>query len=495
MDVFSGIDLLSNSKLDQTSMHPPPLHISLVHNSNTTDTAYNAPRPPQQYQPTIVSRTSSVCSMSVRDIGGDADSVDELIDMTHTNTNNKPVPINTGGFMNHNIPSIIADKISSSDDDCSIMSESDASSSRSKASRSRSHDRTQMGSGRGRANSNDSGGYNKPTREDETKKKQLIYRLDRMEQKGAHLPRRYTMNDPLENIEAEYERLKQNRDIDVSVRFQRRMLVACVTGLEFMNTKFDPFDVKLNGWSDSINENLDDYDDVFEELFLKYRGKAKMAPEINLMMMVGGSGLMFHLTNSMFRSSNMPDLGDVMKRNPDLMRQFTKATLDTMNNNPNDSQGSHRPPPPPPRTGGGGIMGAIGSMFGLGGGGGGDIRIKPHHPPAPPQNFMRGPKNVDEILRELQSDVFESKSDVAVKSDNVRSNDRDRLIIPPTTTTFSLSPVHSMDIGSIDDLVKETIKAPASNAKNATKTKTKATGGKRAAAGTRTASNKKAIDI
>eukprot|EP00798_Chlamydomonas_sp_ICE-L_P025127 gene25127-biopygen19587 len=358
-----------------------------------------------------------------------------------------------------------------------------------------------MGSGRGRANSYDSGGggYNKPTREDETKKKQLIYRLDRMEQKGAHLPRRYTMNDPLENIEAEYERLKQNRDIDVSVRFQRRMLVACVTGIEFMNNNFDPFDVKLSGWSDSINENLDDYNDVFEELFLKYRGKAKMAPEINLMMMVGGSGLMFHLTNSMFRSSNMPDLGDVMKRNPDLMRQFTKAMLDTMNN-PNASQGSHRPPPPP-RTGGGGgggIMGAIGSMFGLGGGGGGgggDIRIKPHHPPAPPQNFMRGPKNVDEILRELQSDVFESKSDVAVKNDVVRSNDRDRLIIPPTTTTFSLSPVHSMDIGSMDDLVKETIKAPASNAKNATTTKTKATGGKRAAAGTRTASNKKAIDI
>eukprot|EP00798_Chlamydomonas_sp_ICE-L_P002019 gene2019-biopygen13065 len=355
-----------------------------------------------------------------------------------------------------------------------------------------------MSSGRGRANSYDSGGggYNKPTREDETKKKQLIYRLDRMEQKGAHLPRRYTMNDPLENIEAEYERLKQNRDIDVSVCFQRRMLVACVTGIEFMNNKFDPFDVKLSGWSDSINENLDDYDDLFEELFLKYRGKAKMAPEINLMMMVGGSGLMFHLTNSMFRSSNMPDLGDVMKRNPDLMRQFTKATLDTMNN-PNASQGSHRPPPPP-RTGGGGgggIMGAIGSMFGLGGGGGGDIRIKPNHPPAPPQNFMRGPKNVDEILRELQSDEFESKSDLAVKNDVVRSNDRDRLIIPPTTTTFSLSPVHSMDIGSMDDLVKETIKAPASNAKNATTTKTKATRGKRAAAGTHTASNKKAIDI
>ena len=32
-------------------------------------------------------------------------------------------------------------------------------------------------------------------------------------------------------------------------------------GLEFLNNKFDPFDVKLDGWSEQINENIDDYDE------------------------------------------------------------------------------------------------------------------------------------------------------------------------------------------------------------------------------------------
>ena len=45
------------------------------------------------------------------------------------------------------------------------------------------------------------------------------------------------------------------------------MLMACVTGLEFLNGKFDPFDVKLDGWLQICkNENLNDYDEIFEEI-------------------------------------------------------------------------------------------------------------------------------------------------------------------------------------------------------------------------------------
>ena len=40
--------------------------------------------------------------------------------------------------------------------------------------------------------------------------------------------------------------------------------MAAITGLEFLNNKFDPFDVKLDGWSESINENIIDYEDSVE---------------------------------------------------------------------------------------------------------------------------------------------------------------------------------------------------------------------------------------
>ena len=114
-----------------------------------------------------------------------------------------------------------------------------------------------------------------------------------------------------------------------SIRFQGRMLMACLTGLEFLNNKFDPFDVKLDGWSEQVHENIEDYDEIFAELHDKYKSKAQMAPEIKLLFQLGGSALMIHMTNTMFKSS-MPGMDDIMKQNPELMKQFTQAAANTM---------------------------------------------------------------------------------------------------------------------------------------------------------------------
>ena len=51
------------------------------------------------------------------------------------------------------------------------------------------------------------------------------------------------------------------------------MLIACTTGLEFMNKKYNPFEIQLDGWSENVMENVEDYDEVFEELYVKYRSK------------------------------------------------------------------------------------------------------------------------------------------------------------------------------------------------------------------------------
>ena len=255
-------------------------------------------------------------------------------------------------------------------------------------------------------------------------KRELLYQLERMEKKGMRLPRRFTMSDPLEDMRAEVERIKLDRSVDASVKFQRKMLMACVTGIEFLNTRYDPLDVKLDGWSDSMYESLDDYDDVFEELYLKYQSKAKMAPELKLLFMVGGSGMMFHLTRSMFRSASLPGLEQVMRQNPDLMRQFTQATLSTMQQQqaPPQVPAPQAPPPPPSQPSGGGLFGLLGNLLGGGGAAarGGSTGPKPAPPPpasyvvqpatagpaTPMINHLRGPVHVDEILRELHQQTF-----------------------------------------------------------------------------------------
>jgi hypothetical protein len=235
-------------------------------------------------------------------------------------------------------------------------------------------------------------------------KREMMYQLDRLEKKGVRMPRKYTMADPLEDMRAELERIRLDREVDASIKFQRKAIMACVTGIEFLNTKFDPFDLRLEGWSDSMYENLDDYDDVFEELYIKYRSKSKMAPELKLMFMMGGSGMMFHLTQSMFRTASLPGLEQVMRQNPDLRRQVTQATVNMM-------QQQQQPAPPQAQaqakaSGGGGLFGLFGSMLGGGGGGRwGGGGVGPGFTSQPPPH-MRGPVHVDEILRELHHDAF-----------------------------------------------------------------------------------------
>jgi hypothetical protein len=133
-------------------------------------------------------------------------------------------------------------------------------------------------------------------------KRELLYQFDRLEKKGVRVPKKFTMASELDEMRAEYERLKKDREVDVSVQFQRRALMAFVSGVEFLNNKFDPFEAKLEGWSENVNDNIHDFDDVFEDLYDKYKGKGTMAPELKLLMSLSGSAFMFHLTNTMFKS-------------------------------------------------------------------------------------------------------------------------------------------------------------------------------------------------
>jgi hypothetical protein len=132
-------------------------------------------------------------------------------------------------------------------------------------------------------------------------KADLLNKIARLVKKGIQSSARLTIYSNIEDIRTEFKRMSYSIEVDQSIKFQRRMLIACVSGIEFLNKKFDPFDLELDGWSENIMESQEDYDTVFEELFAKYRAKVSVAPEIKLMFMVGGSAMMFHLSKSMFK--------------------------------------------------------------------------------------------------------------------------------------------------------------------------------------------------
>jgi len=161
----------------------------------------------------------------------------------------------------------------------------------------------------------------------EEKKEKIEYlnKLQRLEQKGFQVSRRFTMDNALDEMKQEYMRLVDARNLEASLRFQRQALIGVVTGMEWLNGRFDPFDLKLDGWSESVHENVEDFDEIFEELYDKYKDRGKMPPELRLMTALAGSGFMCHVSNT-FLKSRMPTADDVLRQNPDLARQFAAAT-------------------------------------------------------------------------------------------------------------------------------------------------------------------------
>ena len=157
----------------------------------------------------------------------------------------------------------------------------------------------------------------------------FLRKLEALEKKGVELSKKYSMDSSLQEMQGEYETIMEEKTKQNSVKFQGNMLMAIINGMEFLNNKFDPFDVKLDGWSEQVQENINDYDDIFSELHEKYKSKASMAPELKLLFQLGGSAMMVHMTNTMFKSA-MPGMDDILRQNPDLMRSFQSAAVNSM---------------------------------------------------------------------------------------------------------------------------------------------------------------------
>ena len=163
----------------------------------------------------------------------------------------------------------------------------------------------------------------------EEEKQFYMGRISSYNGRGIPSHRRVSIDTPIEELKHEYERLKRQAHLVTSVKFQRRALMAAVTGAEFVNKKFNPLNLKLNGWSESMMDGIEEYDSVFEQLHDKYSGTAEVAPEWQLLMMVLGSGFMFHLSNTLFRSV-LPNVTDIAKQNPELMQNIANAMSSAM---------------------------------------------------------------------------------------------------------------------------------------------------------------------
>lgn len=202
-------------------------------------------------------------------------------------------------------------------------------------------------------------------------KKRMLRKLSEWREKGLiRSDNTFTMETPLEEIEDEYEACLEDKRRKDSIKLQKWWLISAVNTIEYTNSRFDPFDISLDGWGEQINDDIESYDDVLSELYEKYKG-GKLAPEVNLLLKMVFSAIMVNITNKAL-SSAVPSVNDIIRQSPDLLRAFTSSAAESMSRqNPDNSAAGFvnsvlssniRPPPamdtqgpnampPPPRPG------------------------------------------------------------------------------------------------------------------------------------------------
>lgn len=165
----------------------------------------------------------------------------------------------------------------------------------------------------------------KPLTAQETRmrKIELLRKLSEIKQKGFELSKKYDFNSSIEEMEYEYELLKSFANKRQGIKFYKSLILNCAYGLEFMNDKFDPFDIKLSGWSEHMSIEVDSYDDVLEELYEKYKGKgSNMPPEMKLMFLMVASASTFHFTKQYAQNSMIET---ALKNNPGMVANMMSS--------------------------------------------------------------------------------------------------------------------------------------------------------------------------
>jgi hypothetical protein len=141
----------------------------------------------------------------------------------------------------------------------------------------------------------------KSTYNEMDRKQELLFLFDKLEKKGVRVPQRFSVRSSVDEMEKTYERLKHERDVQNSIKFQRKVLMGVVSSIEFLNGSMNPFDIDLDGWSESIMENYSEYDDIFEELYEKYKNQGNISPEVKLLMTLAGSAFYCHLSKMIIK--------------------------------------------------------------------------------------------------------------------------------------------------------------------------------------------------
>lgn len=155
----------------------------------------------------------------------------------------------------------------------------------------------------------------------------ILRKLVELAKKGVTLTQNYTMESDYKVMKYEYELHENFRNKHIGVKLMQDFCSFTVHGLEYANKSYDPFGLKLDGWSDAVNSEPEQLLDVFGGLYDKYGGVGGSSPEMRLIQILTFSAFKVHMAHATMAST--PDLRQMVQQNPVLVAQLRPQAIGT----------------------------------------------------------------------------------------------------------------------------------------------------------------------
>lgn len=249
-------------------------------------------------------------------------------------------------------------------------------------------------------------------------KYEILRKFERLAKLGVPMRKRFTLDSPIDEMRIELEFIKREKAMDQTIKQFCDWYITGMSALEWSTKNvaiMKAFGLNLDGLSESAQMNVGDMEDDFEELYDLYGDKMKMHPLVRIPIRTCMMVYMVHLTNQMTLKAPIPNIGEILKTNPDIARQLATAAMQqqtTSMRNPvapppqmsnplaglSNFMSSMIPPPPPQQTNVRPQMTNVRPA------------IKYPKPPQPnivvtppPTREMKTPTNIDDLLKSVNS--------------------------------------------------------------------------------------------
>lgn len=180
--------------------------------------------------------------------------------------------------------------------------------------------------------------YQETPEEKRARARDAYTKLEELRDRGVEMSRSFSIDDDPDEMEAEYTRLKEKRNKANNIKMYKNILINIIWGAEYFNENYNPFEFKLKDWSKQVAADSDEYTEVLEELYEKYRGKSgKMSPELKLILMLGMSGFTYHISQKLIGTGG---ISSTIGNNPNVIGKLLGGVLGGKNDSNDNVQQS-----------------------------------------------------------------------------------------------------------------------------------------------------------